>query len=126
MTRLRLSPELTGPLASMEDAFLAHLKALGYMSTGLSGQRALFVHLDRWLGAAGLGLADVTPSVLEGFLRARAAEGYKRKLTMLGLAPLVEHLEYLGLYTRVAGAGSAVDDVVGRFHRHLVNERGLG
>jgi site-specific recombinase XerD len=110
----------------MEHGFVAHLTALGYVSTGLAGQRALFVHLDRWLGAAGLGLADVTPTVLERFLRARAGEGYATKLTMHGLVPALDYLEHLGLHTRPVCAGSAVDDVVGRFHLHLVNERGLG
>jgi len=118
--------ELSGPLAPVADGFVARLTALGYVSTGLAGQRALFAHLDRWLGAAGLSVADLTPEVLERFLQARAAEGYATKLTKRGLRPLVDHLENLGLLPRPVSSSSAVDRIVGRFERHLVDERGLG
>ena len=126
MTRPGPPVELSGPLAPVADGFVARLTALGYVSTGLAGQRALFAHLDRWLGAAGLGVADLTPEVLERFLQARAAEGYATKLTKRGLRPLVDHLEHLGLLPRPVSSSSAVDRIVGRFERHLVDERGLG
>ena len=102
MTRAGTSVERSGPLAPVADSFAGQLAALGYVSTGLAGQRALFAHLDRWLGAAGLGVADLTPEVPERFLQARAAEGYATKLTKRGLRPLVDHLENLGLLPRQA------------------------
>jgi len=121
------SPVLAlGPLAPLVDDFVARLATLGYVSSGLGGQRGLVVHLDRWLSVAGLELADLTPTVLEDFLRARAAEGYVTKLTNRGLAPLLEYLEELGLYTTPAPTVSAVDRLVGGFRQHLVEERGLG
>jgi len=126
MTRPGSPVELSGPLAPVADGFVARLTALGYVTTGLAGQRALFAHLDRWLGAAGLGVADLTPEVLERFLQARAAEGYATKLTKRGLRPLVDHLENLGFLPRPVSSSSAVDRIVGRFERHLVDERGLG
>jgi site-specific recombinase XerD len=97
------------------------------VSTGLRGQRALFAHFDRWLGSAGLGLADLSPPVLEQFLQGRGAEGYVTKLTRHGLMPLFGYLEKLGLYARpVSSAVTGVDRLVSRFHQHLVSERGLG
>jgi integrase/recombinase XerD len=126
MRRSHPSTEVSGPLAPFEEGFVAQLMALGYVTTGLSGQRALFAHLDRWLGATGRSVADLRPEVLEQFLQARAAEGYVGKLTKHGLEPLVDHLDHLGLYTRPVPSPTAADRVVALFHQHLLNERGLG
>lgn len=115
-----------GPLAPFADGFAARLIGLGYVSTGLAGQRALFAHLDRWLSAQGLTLVELTPRVFDQFLRARAAEGYTTKLTGRGLKPLLEYLEQLNLYARPVSSMTAVDQVVNRFREHLVKERGLG
>lgn len=118
--------ELVGPLAPFKDGFVAFLVARGYVSSGLAGQRALFGHLDRWLGDAGLQLAELTPSVLDEFLQTRRAEGYSTKLTGRGLAPLLDYLEHLQLYTPPVSPATALDDVLEQFHRHLAHERGLG
>lgn len=67
------------------------------------------------MGASGVELADLTPTVLEEFLRARAAEGYVTKLTKHGLTPLVEYLEELALYMTPAASMTGVDRLVGRF-----------
>jgi len=117
---------LTGPLAPFEDGFLAQLGRLGYVSGGIVGQRALLAHLDRWMSDAGLTLTDLTPEVAEKFLHARAEAGYVSKLTEHGLTPLLEYLEELGQYTRRVLPTTPVEEVVSRFHRHLLEERGLG
>ncbi|MGH2358026.1 MAG: tyrosine-type recombinase/integrase [Candidatus Limnocylindria bacterium] len=108
------------------DGFVVRLENLGYVSSGLGGQHGLVAHLDRWMGAAGLELADLTPTVLEEFLRARAAAGYVTKLTRRGLTPLLEYLEELGLYVTPTTSVTGVDRLVGRFRQHLIEERGLG
>lgn len=115
-----------GPLASLMDGFVVRLENLGYVSSGLGGQHGLVAHLDRWMGAAGLELADLTPTVLEEFLRARAAAGYVTKLTRRGLTPLLEYLEELGLYVTPTTSVTGVDRLVGGFRQHLIEERGLG
>ncbi|MDA8034562.1 MAG: hypothetical protein M0T71_10390, partial [Actinomycetota bacterium] len=98
MTRCDPPVEVAGPLAQFKNGFVAHLVALGYVSSGLAGQRALFGHLDRWLDAAGLRLAELTPSALEEFLQSRRAGGYTTKLTARGLAPLLDFLAHLQLF----------------------------
>jgi site-specific recombinase XerD len=113
-------------LAALKDGFVAWLTGLGYVSTGLTGQRALFDHLDRWLDATGRGLGDLTPVTLEQFLQARRAEGHVTKLTNHGLEPLVGYLEHLRLYASPVAKMTAVDEIVGRFGQHLANERALG
>jgi integrase/recombinase XerD len=117
---------LTGPLASMAEGFIDHLIALGYVSSGLGGQRALFGHLDRWLGAGGLGLGDLTPTVLEQFLEARTVDGYTTKLTRSGLKPSLEYLEHLGAYESPPSPTTTADRVAGVFRQYLADERGLG
>lgn len=126
MTRCDPPLEPAGPLALFKDGFVAHLVALGYVSSGLAGQRALFGHLDRWLGAAGVELAELTPSILDEFLQARRAEGYATKLTVRALVPMLDYLEHMKLYTRPVSSTTALDDLLEQFHQHLTNERGLG
>ena len=127
MAPLNPSVLTVGPLAPLAEDFEGELVALGYVSTGLSQQRALFAHLDRWLGAGGLELADLTPSVLEEFLDTRRVEGYATKLTMRGLMPLLEYLERVGLYAAPVSSGeTGLDRLVSHFRRYLVEERGLG
>ncbi len=126
MTRCDPPLGLVGPLAPFKDGFVARLVAHGYVSSGLAGQRALFGHLDRWLGAVGLQLADLTPAVLNEFLQARRAEGYSTKLTRRGLGPLLNYLEHLQIYAPPVSPTTVLDGVLEQFHRHLANERGLG
>lgn len=116
---------LTGPLAPFESGFTVHLIGLGYSPQGIAGQRALVAHLDRWLDATGVALAEL-PAVVERFLDARGVAGYATKLTEHGLRPLLGYLEGLGLYTRPAPPATATDEIVSRFHRHLIEERGVG
>lgn len=125
MARGSAAVPLTGPLAPWAAGFVAELEDLGYVSSGLRGQRALFAHLDRWLSAAGLSLPDLTPTVLDRFLRARAAEGHATKLTMHGLARLLDYFEQLDLYVRPVSSVTAADHIVNRFEQHLMMERGL-
>jgi integrase/recombinase XerD len=117
---------LTGPLAPFEDGFLARLGSLGYVSSGFVGQRALLAHLDRWMGSAGLTVADLTPALVEKFLNARVESGYVTKLTEHGLTPVLEYLEQLGHYRKPIQPVTSVEEVVIRFRRHLLEERGLG
>lgn len=126
MTRSNPPVDASGPLAPFKDGFVEYLVAHGYVSSGLAGQRALFGHLDRWLGAAGLQLTELMPSVLDRFLQARRAGGYATKLTSRGLAPLLDYLEGLRLYTRPVATTTALDDLIEQFGQHLANERGLG
>ena len=117
---------LSGPLAPLEDGFLDRLQTLGYVGSGVVGQRALLAHLDRWMKSNRLSVTDLTSEVIERYLSARARAGYVTKLTQHGLTPLLEHLEQLGLYTRLVPAPTAVEEILGPFRQHLLEERGLG
>lgn len=78
-----------GPLAPLMDGFVARLGNLGYVSSGLGGQRGLVAHLDRWMGAGGLELADLTPTVLGDFLRAPGGRGLRDEVDQARLDAVV-------------------------------------
>jgi site-specific recombinase XerD len=48
------------------------------------------------------------------------------KLTSHGLAPLLEYLDQLGLLPTPVLPATAVDEIVARFHQHLLQQRGVG
>jgi integrase/recombinase XerD len=124
---MKRAPALpAGPLAPFAEGFLAQLAANGYVSSGLRGQRGLFNHLDRWMDATGLEVADLNPAVLGQFLQTRADAGYATKLTAHALAPLLDYLRRLDLHTEPAPSITPADEIRHRFHRHLREERGLG
>lgn len=117
---------LTGPLAPFEAGFSARLVSVGYAPGGIVGQRALMAHLDQWLRVAGLTLTELTPEVIGRFLEARAAAGYVTKLTRHGLVPLLTYLEEIRQYREPPTVTTPVEEIVRQFHRHLLEERGLG
>lgn len=126
MSEEKRVPAMPGPLAPFAAGFHERLLELGYVSSGFWGQRGLFAHLDRWLVSAGLGAVDISPTVLDRFLEVRAAEGYATKLTRNGLVPLVGFLAEVGIDARPVPSAAAVDQLLARFVRSLVDERGLG
>ncbi|MGH9189541.1 MAG: site-specific integrase [Acidimicrobiales bacterium] len=113
-------------MASLALEFETWLAARGYRPGGLAGQRGLVGHLNRWLAARELRITDLSPSVLETFLETRRAEGYASKLTARGLMPLLAFLAERGLYTAPTPPMTDLDGLIGRFGRHLRDERGLG
>lgn len=119
-------PAMPGPLAPFAAEFRARLTELGYVSSGLRQQVGLFAHLDRWSAPVGLSVADITSTVLDRFLKARAAQGYTTKLTAHGLTRLVEFLADLGIDARPVSPATAADHLLARFDCYLAEERGLG
>lgn len=117
---------LTGPLAPLADGFVDQLTALGYVSSGLRGQRGLFAHLDRWLDAGGVSLADLTPKLLDDFLEARVAAGYATKLTRHGLKPSLDYLRQVGVYRTPPCPATTAEQIADTFRQYLADERGLG
>jgi integrase/recombinase XerD len=69
-------------------------------------------------------VTDLTPEVVGRFVRARAEAGYRTKWTERRLRPLLNYLKEIG-QSPPAPQATPVEMVVARFHRHLVEERGL-
>lgn len=117
---------LVGPLASFAEGFTAHLVSQGYTDSGISGQRGLLAHLDRWMVRVGLGLPELTPLAIDRFLQARREAGYVTKLSGHGIKPLLGYLEDLGALSIPNGVSTPIGELVDLFRRYELEERGLG
>ena len=73
------------------------LAGRGYAPSSAAGQLQVMAHLSRWLAHEGLSPGDLTPAMVERFLLARRAAGYRRLLSARAVAPLVEYLGAVGL-----------------------------
>lgn len=119
--------EVRGPLAAYRDGFADELATLGYTPGSAMKQMWLMAHLSRWLGAAGLGVCDLTPEGVNEFVDARRAMGYTALLSERALAPLLFYLRRLGLspVAVVAVPTSAAERLVEEYRFWLECERGL-
>ena len=87
---------VTGPLALLAQGFWGELTGVGYTPRTARDHLYVLAHLSRWLAEEGLGAAELTPPVVEAFLRARRGAGYGRWLTARSLRPLLEYLRRVG------------------------------
>jgi site-specific recombinase XerD len=87
---------------------------------------ALLGQLNRWLSAKALSVSDLTSVMAEAFLATRRAEGQRRVPTLASLARFFEYLRGRGvLRPEQPPPPTARDEVLARYHRHLVHDRGL-
>ena len=83
-TRARVS----GPLGACADGFRTGVG----LHAELGGQLQLTTHVSRSLVDRGLDGHDLTSVVVEEFLQARRAAGYRQWLSRRGMAPLLDYL----------------------------------
>lgn len=118
---------VTGPLVPFVSRFRAALMDAGYTPLSAVNQVRLLAHLSRWLDANRLGVPDLTDERVAEFLAARRARGCTWSVSRGALAPLLGLLAELGVRPAVeqAAPASPTDMVLTRFHRYLLDERGL-
>jgi site-specific recombinase XerD len=99
----------------------------GYTPSSAAGQLQLVAHLGGWLADRGLDVHDLTAAVVEEFLQARRAAGYRQWLSMRAMAPLLDHLRHVGVVPVCSpdGADDAVESVLVAYRAYLIEERGL-
>jgi len=116
-----------GPLEPVAAGFAAELSRQGYTLLSARGQLWLVAHLSRWLAEHGLGITDLTAQVVEAFLAARKALGYRAFRTEKALVPLLGYLRGLGLLMPASPAGPSTpaEVLLDRFGDYLLVERGL-
>ena len=116
----------TGPLASFAPGLAEELVAQGYTRTSAVTQLQLTAHLSRWLGAGGMGPADLNGPVVERFLAVRR----DRFTSHYSLSALDLILGYL----RRAGAApvpvpvppsTAAEVLLAQFAAYLTGERAV-
>jgi integrase/recombinase XerD len=118
---------VVGPLGPYARGFAGELARLGFTRGSAQKQMGLAAHLSRWLGDAGLGVADLTTPVVGGFLAARRAT-YRDLLTAKALVPLLGYLRGLGVAPQLESrAPQSVAAVLLECYRcWLLAERGVG
>ena len=118
---------MAGPLGPYARGFAAELARLGFTRGSARKQMGLAAHLSRWLGDAGLGVADLATPVVGAFLAARRRQ-YRELRTAKALVPLLGYLRGLGAAPRPESSAprSVAAVLLERYRCWLLTERGLG
>lgn len=121
-----LSSFVRGPLEPHVAGFAEQLLALGYSRTSAAQHVCFIAHLDRWMAAEGIGLDGLSGSVIDRYLAARRAAGYREYRSVKALRPLLDHLAPLDvLPVPPQVPPSPAEVMLDRFREYLVGERGL-
>ncbi len=121
-SRVRMS----GPVVGYSDGLVCELRTLGYATTTATELMRLTAHLSRWLEGSGLGLAELSPSVIDAFVAERRTS-YVNLSSARALDPIVGYLRRVGAVPeslRVVPTTAAQVALDG-FVRFLVDERAL-
>lgn len=121
-SRVRVS----GPVAGCSDGLVRELRALGYAPTSATELMRLAAHLSRWLQASGLGLAELTPSVVDAFVVERRAS-YVNLVSARALDPIIGYLRRVGAVPESLPAvpATGAQAVLDGFAAFLLDERAL-
>jgi integrase/recombinase XerD len=118
--------DVVGPLEPYRWGFEAVLRDAGYAPLSAANQLRLMKHLSVWLEFRDLASVDLSPIVVQQYLDHRRAEGYTGWLSLRGLKPLLGYLRGLGAVPVSAPtAQSPLDELLQRYRRYLVEERGV-
>ena len=117
-----------GPLQPFVHGFLMELIELGYSWTVQVNRLRLMAELSAWMTAEGIEPAELTVSLIAGFVAPFRACGPKREwFSSTSERQLVDYLRRVGLVPEPERAvvSDPVELLVGRFVEYLVRERGL-
>lgn len=117
---------MTGPLTRFADGFAAALTKQGYRPGPAARQLHLIAHLSRWLAAQGMDAESLTPSVLDDFLSARRAQGYRRWISPRALKPFLGYLQEMEITVAMRAAElKPTERLLADYQTYLVETRGL-
>ena len=121
-SRVRMS----GPVVGFADGLVRELQTLGYAATSATELMRLAAHLSRWLQGSGLGLAELTPSVVDAFVAERRAS-YVNLVSARALDPIIGYLRRVGEVPEPVPAAPATGAraVLEGFAGFLTDERAL-
>jgi integrase/recombinase XerD len=127
MMARRVCGPMVGPLRLYVAGFRECLAGQGYSSYSTDSQVLLMAHVSRWMVSEGLSASDLTGERARLCLEARRAEGYAHPVSMRGMAPLLGYLRDIAAVPVLEGdvAVTALDVLLGRYRRYLIEERGL-
>jgi integrase/recombinase XerD len=121
-SRVRMS----GPVVGISQDLMDELQTLGYATTTATELMRLAAHLSRWLEGSGLGLAELTPSVIDAFVVQRRTTHVKLS-SARALDPIVGYLRRVGAVPDVVPAvpATVAQVALDGFVRFLLDERAL-
>lgn len=121
-----LDSVVRGPLAPYVEGFAGELLREGYTPSSARQHVCFIAHLDRWLTASGLDVADLNASVLDVYLVDRRAAGYVEYRSPKALRPLLHYLAPLGILPQPEPVELApTDALLADYRNYLLTERGL-
>jgi site-specific recombinase XerD len=125
--RHRVPTAIEGSLGPWAGELLAELDRLGYTPRTAATLMGLAERLSIWLEDRELDVAVLTADVVEDFVRAVRAGGGWFQPTTKSLVWLIDCLRAIGVAPTppTAVPGSLLDEVVERYRRYLLDERGL-
>jgi site-specific recombinase XerD len=118
---------VVGPLEAYQAGFGAALTGAGYTPLSAANHLGLMRHVSIWLEERDKTAADLVSAVVDRYLADRRADGHTHRVTLRGLTPLLAYLRGLGLAPAVVEPAPVgpLDELVERYRRYLVMERGL-
>ena len=115
-----------GPLEPYAPGFAEELCRQGYSRCAVEQHVCFIAHLDRWMRGAGVGLGDLSGSVIERYLAERRAAGYAQYRSAKAVRPLLAYLAPLGVLPVADEVRPGpVEELLGRYRDYLLVERGL-
>jgi integrase/recombinase XerD len=123
----RLLMEMEGSLAPWAGGFSAELERLGYSRRTAATLTGLAERLSRWMEQRGLDVTDLTAEVLDDFTATVRAQGGWFQPTAKTLTWLLDYFREIGVAPPplTTLAQSPLEELVERYRRYLVAERGL-
>jgi len=119
-SRVRVS----GPLEPFASGFIAELEEAGYRPAAAAVQLRVLAHLSLWLAEEGLRPGELVESEVDRFRQEHAARFVS--VHGAGVAVLLRYLRGVGAVPVAAPVSmSAADELVERYRRYLLIERGL-
>jgi integrase/recombinase XerD len=117
---------VVGPLAGEAEGFAEFLAGQGYAVGSVRLQVHPVAQLSRWLAAEGLDAAGLTELEAGRFIAARRARVRRLFRSRRALDPLMSYLTLSEvLAPSVAEPAGPVEEIIGRYRRYLLLERGL-
>lgn len=115
-----------GPLEPYVVGFADGLCRQGYSPSSAEQHVCFIAHLDRWMMAGGVGVAELSAPVMERYLAERRSAGYVEYRSMTALRPLLDYLSPLGvLPVPPVLAPGPVEELLAGYRSFLLAERGL-
>ena len=107
------------------EGYRGWLTTRGYSAGTVIHLLAMAGALGRWMNTREIAVGELNRAVIAEFRSARRASGMRCVPGGHGLDPLLEFLGQQGVVDVSARAGGPVEELVGRYRRWLVGERGL-